>query len=68
MMDNLVCENFAGSNIVAITESAGDYYNLAIIENVWRFDYFIYMNSLGLRTGKLKRVLRFKVAIYSCRS
>ncbi len=68
MMNNLVCEYFAGSDVVAITETTWDNEDLKFIEQIRIFDNPVHVQSLRRCAGKLKCMLRFKVAINSCRS
>jgi hypothetical protein len=67
MMNNLIRKYFAGSDVVAIAEPAGNNKNLKFIEQILAFDEPVYVYALCPSAGKCQCEFRFEVAIYSRR-
>ena len=66
VVDDLICQYFSSSNVVAVAESAGNRQDLELFQQRWVFQNAINVNELRFRTGELKRVGGFGVAIDAC--
>ena len=68
MMHNLIGQYLARRNVVTIAESARKNDNLIAIQHRRVINDSINVNSLGLCSGQLQRMLRFQIAVDPCRS